>query len=135
MECKRANSYLIIPTNYFLLFNYVIIYTNWLQYSLFTDDIISCSISIGKSGLSFQAPPSYSSKPLPHERILQRSRTVAVGLGSSNKLSKKAMLLKWCQFITQDYDVSAWYCVNYCWSGKALLPECMLIVWRCMCML
>lgn len=67
--------------------------------------ISSCSNSENSTGLHFQSPPSYSSKPLPHERIMQRSRTVAEGMGTA-KLSKKAMLLKWCQFITQDYEVS-----------------------------
>ncbi len=65
--------------------------------------LLSFSISTSRA-LPASSTPSYS-KPKPHERKLLRSQTVAGGLGN-NRLSKKAMLLKWCQFITEDYDVS-----------------------------
>ena len=60
--------------------------------------IFSFSNSESSSGFN-------SSKPPPRERMLLRSKTVAGGLGSA-KLSKKAMLLKWCQIMTEEYEVS-----------------------------
>ena len=49
-------------------------------------------------------PASTSSKPSPHDRKLERRATVGSGL---DKTSKKARLLRWCQIVTEDYDVSS----------------------------
>jgi len=47
-------------------------------------------------------PPAMSKKPKPSERKLQRAQTYAGGL---DRRSKKALLLRWCQIVTDDYDV------------------------------
>ena len=47
-----------------------------------------------------------SRKPKPHERKMERRATVGFGL---DKSSKKSRLIRWCQVITEDYDVSFYY--------------------------
>ncbi len=54
------------------------------------------------------SPVSFK-KPPPSERPLLRAQTVGSGLGF-NRQSKKAMLLRWCQRETKDYDVSNHAC-------------------------
>ena len=48
--------------------------------------------------------PISNKKPPPSERPLLRAQTVGSGLGF-NRQSKKAMLLRWCQRETVDYEV------------------------------
>ena len=45
-------------------------------------------------------------KPKPEDRRMVRANTVAFGMGSPKKQSKKTSLLRWCQFVTREYDVS-----------------------------
>ena len=83
----------------------------------------SISSNKGGSGNSNSSSSSSSSnsnnKPPPHERVLQRSRTVAGGMGAA-KQSKKAMLLKWCQYVTQDYEVCVVGCGLWVWFGRCM---------------
>lgn len=46
---------------------------------------------------------SHDHKPNSYDRKLERRATVGFGL---DKSSKKSRLLRWCQVITEDYDVS-----------------------------
>ena len=74
----------------------------WLCGGFYCNAYVSIRMSRGENGVV----ESYSNiKLLPHERKIRRAQTVGVGLGNS-RMSKKAMLLKWCQVITQDYEVS-----------------------------
>ena len=61
---------------------------------------ISCRIVDIKGPSS----PVSNKKPPPSERPLLRAQTVGSGLGISRQ-SKKAMLLRWCQRETVDYEV------------------------------
>ena len=71
--------------------------------------IFFCFLSGGTTPLSSSSTSGSShggsSKPPPHERKLVRSKT-SYGIMGNNRMSKKAMLLRWCQMITQSYEVS-----------------------------
>lgn len=53
-------------------------------------------------GIKAPSFPVMSTKPDPSERKLKRAATVTCGF---ERHSKKALLLRWCQKITEDYDV------------------------------
>ena len=53
-------------------------------------------------GMKAPSFPAMSTKPDPSERKLKRAATVTYGF---ERHSKKALLLRWCQKITEDYDV------------------------------
>ena len=61
---------------------------------------------------------SSSNKPKPHERKMERRATVGFGLDRS---SKKSRLLRWCQIVTQEYDVSINITLEYCRSIQGFI--------------
>ena len=57
---------------------------------------------VANFGVKAPSFPAMSTKPERSERKLKRAATVAFGF---ERHSKKALLLRWCQKVTEDYDV------------------------------